>query len=76
MLEVCIQKHHAALSQLIQKLSNMHFLMEQNHSPHFLTDFINRAICLKHFPGSVDKYFNSFLRWSRLKRTIYKYILK
>lgn len=79
MLKVRIQKYCAAFSleaQPIPKLSNMHFRMGQNHSPHYLTHFINRAVCLKHLLGSVDKYFNSFLRRSRLKRRIYKYILK
>lgn len=57
-LKDSIQKHHSAFSlgtqteaQLIQKLSNMHFLMGQNHSPHYLTRFINRAVRLKHLLG-------------------------
>lgn len=90
MLKVCIGyvwKYHAAFSlgtqteaQLIQKLSNMHFLigksMEQNHCPHYLIHFISRAVHLKHLLGSMGKYFNSFFRWNRLERPLCKRILR
>jgi len=66
--------------QLIQKLSDMHFLIGksvgQNHSPYYLIHFINRAVHLKHLLGSMGTYLNSFFTWSRLEKPLYKHILR
>lgn len=80
---LCIGKHHAAFSlgtQAGAQLTNTHFLMGrsmgQNYSSHYLINFINRAVRLKHILESMSKYVYSFFRWSRLKKPIYKCILK